>query len=155
MPPPLSIVHQRQLRDGFCLSACVQMVLQHMGIQRDQTSIARQMGLVEDVGVPLSRVTRLASVDVRVAIERESTFVRLEQVLASGLAPIAFVRTGELPYWQVDAAHAVVVIGSDSEQVTLLDPAMDASPRRLDHATFQLAWDGLDSTFAVLERVRV
>ncbi|MCB0174576.1 MAG: C39 family peptidase [Anaerolineae bacterium] len=38
----LSVPHRPQLADGYCLPACVQMVLSHLGIERDQTKLGKE-----------------------------------------------------------------------------------------------------------------
>ncbi|MBE7469862.1 MAG: hypothetical protein DPW09_20670 [Anaerolineae bacterium] len=42
MSNSLPIPHRPQLADGYCLPACVQMVLAYWGIERDQAELAVQ-----------------------------------------------------------------------------------------------------------------
>ncbi len=79
----LKVPHHRQIDDGYCLPACVQMVLQvpegggvdelyclpacvqmvlaYWGIERDQSSLAKQLGVIEGAGTPGSRLFLLVS----------------------------------------------------------------------------------------------
>lgn len=58
----------------------------------------------------------------------------------------------ESVHWQVEDAHAVVLVGLTSDTVYLNDPAFDAAPQTapLDH--FLLAWSELDYEYAVITR---
>lgn len=66
------------------------------------------------------------------------------------LAYVAFVKTGELPYWDEDCDHAVVVAGLDDEVVYLNDPAFPDAPVQVPRGDFDLAWLGRDEFFAAL-----
>lgn len=61
MPQPLSLPYHPQKAEGYCLAACAQMVLHYWGIVTDQHQLSVQLGVIAGVGVPASRITRLAS----------------------------------------------------------------------------------------------
>ena len=46
---PYSVPHRMQEQYGFCLPACVEMVLAYYGINRSQRSLAVELGVIEDV----------------------------------------------------------------------------------------------------------
>ena len=54
MLKPLPVPHYRQLNDGCCLPAWVQMVLAYWNIERRQQALARQLHMVPDAGTPAS-----------------------------------------------------------------------------------------------------
>lgn len=60
------------------------------------------------------------------------------------------MRTGELPYWEVDTPHAVIVAGIEGEQAYLFDPAIDTAPVTVNVGDLMLAWSYFDYTYAVL-----
>jgi predicted protein tyrosine phosphatase len=62
----LPVPHRRQLADGYCLPACVQMVLAYWGIERDQPDLARQLHMIAKAGTPGSRILSLASATLEV-----------------------------------------------------------------------------------------
>ena len=94
----LPVPHRRQLADGYCLPACVQMVLAYWGIKRDQPDLARQLQMIAKAGTPGSRVRLLASATLKVAY-RSGSLADLRAALSQGVPPIMLVYTGELPYW--------------------------------------------------------
>lgn len=57
----LPVPHRLQLADGYCLPACVQMILAYWGIEREQDDLAKQLQMVVGAGVPGNRVRLLAS----------------------------------------------------------------------------------------------
>ena len=59
--PKLHVPHHEQLGIGYCLPACVEMVLAHFGIESNQNDLARTLGMIKDVGVPAPNVVRLTS----------------------------------------------------------------------------------------------
>ena len=64
---------------------------------------------------------------------------------------IAMVQAGELPHWQGEAfQHAVVVVGYDSADVWILDPAAQPMPITVSIDEFIIAWGEVDFRFAVL-----
>jgi ABC-type bacteriocin/lantibiotic exporter with double-glycine peptidase domain len=64
MPQRLSLPYHRQKAEGYCLAACVQMVLHYWGILTQQDQLAEQMGVMPNIGVPASRIMRLASREI-------------------------------------------------------------------------------------------
>src|SRR5262245_49114014 len=109
--PNLTVPHRRQLDFGYCLPACIEMVLAYYGISRSQAEIATQLGLVKGVGAPASRVMRLASRSLRVA-HHKGDWPDLVAALESGVPPIVGVRTNQLPYWSEDTFHVVLLTGT-------------------------------------------
>lgn len=67
-----------------------------------------------------------------------------------GLPPIAFLKTGDLPYWLANTSPAVVVIGYDDDTVFLNDPMFDEAPQCVDWNSFLLAWSEQDYFFALI-----
>jgi len=63
---------------------------------------------------------------------------------------IAFVKTGELPYWKRSVDHAVVVAGIDDGYVYLNDPDLPTAPISVSLGDFDLAWLEHDEMYAVL-----
>ena len=114
----LSVPHYLQLDDGYCLPACVQMVLAYWGIAREQRAIAEKLGLIPGAGVPGSRLKTLSSKKLKVTYG-SGELVDLTKALEQAIPPIILVYTGELPYWEQATAHAVVLLGLDEQVVHL------------------------------------
>lgn len=74
----------------------------------------------------------------------------LRKHLQSGQPCIAFVKTGELPYWKRNIDHAIVVVGIDDTHIYLNDPDLPTAPTRVSIGDFDLAWLERDEMYAVL-----
>ncbi len=146
----LQVPHRLHLADGYCLPACVQMVLAYWGIEQDQHALALQMGTIPDSGTPGPRVKRLASRSLDVSYG-EGMMDDLRSALERGIPPIALVHTGELPYWDESTAHALVIVGMDDASIWVNDPGQLNYPIKVSLGDFQLAWDELVNRFVILE----
>ena len=146
----LNVPHHPQESDGYCLPACVQMVLDYLGIPYAQEQLARELSVRPPLGAPASNVLRLRS-DVLDVTFTSGNLSDLRTQLAQGSPPIVFVQAGELPHWQSHISqHAVVVVGLDEQTVQILDPAANSSPIPVPIGDFLLAWSELDYIYAVL-----
>jgi uncharacterized protein YvpB len=147
----LSVTHSRQETETGCLVACAQMVLSSLGIQRSQDDLARQMHSIPHVGTVGHNILNLQSPALCV-IYTQGTLELLHTWLAQEVPVIALVQTAELPYWSnVEAHHAVVVMGLDDENVYLLDPARDPDVITVSRGDFCLAWEEwMDGRCAVI-----
>jgi ABC-type bacteriocin/lantibiotic exporter with double-glycine peptidase domain len=150
MSKNLAIPHYPQLADGYCLPACVQMILAYQGIQRDQIDIAQQLKTNPQAGTPGPRLRLLASSDLKVTYE-EGIITDLELALKRGIPPIALVFTGELPYWNRSFAHAVVVLSIEDDVVLLHDPGLAQGNSLVSLGDFHLAWDEMGNLFGLIE----
>ena len=149
----LNVTHSRQETETGCLAACAQMVLGYLGIRRSQDDLARQMCSIPHVGTVGRNILDLQSPEVHVAYA-QGTLELLRAWLAQDVPVIALVQTAELPYWGgVEARHAIVVVGLDSENVYLLDPARDSGVITVSLGDFALAWEEwMDGRCAVITR---
>lgn len=146
----LSLPHHPQKADGYCLPACVQMVLAHLGVFRSQEQVARQLGTRPGLGTPHSNVVRLESPDLRV-VYGEGDLDMLRYHLERRAPVIVFVQAGEFPHWSGRTfRHAVVAVDLDDAFVYILDPASEADSIAVPQADFLLAWDEMDNTCAVI-----
>jgi len=83
-------------------------------------------------------------------IYQPGTLSEIYGYLNDGVPVLAFLRTGNLPYWQEDLAHAFVIIGSDERAIFVNDPAFKVSPQRIPVDYFMLAWSEFDYYYAVI-----
>jgi len=150
----LDVPHYRQLDDGYCLPACVQMVLAYLDLPSSQDRLARELDVRPPVGAPASNVIRLRS-DVLDVTFTAGSLDDLREHLAHSTPPIVFVQAGELPHWHGHISqHAIVVIGVDERDVHVLDPATGAAPISIPVGDFLLAWGELDYIYALVVRSR-
>jgi ABC-type bacteriocin/lantibiotic exporter with double-glycine peptidase domain len=147
----LNVTHQPQHKSSWCLPACVAMVSTYWGIPVRQVDVARWLG-TSDIGTPSSRTQRLTNQKYSV-IYGEGSLAILSGWLEQDAPLILFVRTGDLPYWKIDTAHALIVAGLDTEQATLIDPAVDAAYCVVPLGDLLLAWSHFDYTFAVVRPI--
>lgn len=150
MPELLPIPFHPQKADGYCLAACAQMVLDFWAIPLEQEQIASQLSVIPGVGAPAGRISRFSSDQMSVIYET-GEWETIPTWLDRRVPVIAMVQAGELPHWQGEAfQHAVVVVGYDSADVWILDPAAQPVPLRVSIDEFVLAWGEVDFRFAVL-----
>lgn len=147
--PWLNVPHLRQFKPGWCLPACVASVAAYWQRPLSQDDIARWVGTTW-IGTPSSRIQRLAQHGFEV-VYRTGSVVDLEGWLAQQTPCILFLRTSELPYWQVDTPHAVVLAGLEAESARLVDPDYEVAPVAVTVDELLLAWSHSDYTYAVLK----
>ena len=148
----LPVPHRTESLPGACLPACCQMALAFWGILESQTRIAVQIGHIEGAGTPARNVTRLSTFGVEVKWHEHGTVDDLQQATAAGQVPIVFLRTGELPYWDQDTPHAVVVTGVETGTLYVNDPAFEHAPIPVPVDDFWLAWDEFGCQWAAVRR---
>jgi ABC-type bacteriocin/lantibiotic exporter with double-glycine peptidase domain len=150
MMPNLPVPHRKQLDIGYCLPACLEMVLAYLGIERNQADLASQLDLIPGVGVPSSRVQRLVSHRLAVT-HTEGEPSHLLAALGQGHPIILNVMTRQLPYWSEDTYHALVFTGIEGNLATVNDPAF-GQPIMVSFAELVLAWDDAANLYTVLTR---
>ena len=128
------------------------MVLAFCGISRSQAEIAAQIEYVQGVGTPSRKITRLTVFGVEVEWKEAGKVDDLQQAIADGKAPVVFVRTGELPYWDQDTPHALVVVGIEANTVYVNDPAFKSAPILTPVGDFELAWEEFGRHWAIVRR---
>jgi hypothetical protein len=146
-----SVRHSRQLEDGYCLPVCAQMALAYLGISRSQKEIGRVLKLRRGFGAPASQIVNLSSRRTEVLYQVGGAINDILDWLRRDVPVIAFVQAGELPHWRgVLAQHAVLVVALDEQHINIHDPAMDHGPIEIPLDDFLLAWDEMDSRYAVI-----
>lgn len=144
----LDVPHRTQSKEAGCLPACAEMVLASFGHSMDQKDLARLLG-TSWLGTPSSNIRRLTTLGY-VVTYGETSLEEVATYLGQEIPVVAFVRTGDLPYWQTDTAHAVVVAGIDEYQVYVNDPCVAEAPQPVPKLAFLLAWARQDYTFAAI-----
>lgn len=114
-----------------------------------QDDLARWMG-TRTIGTASSRIQLMERRGFQV-LYRIGSLVELETRLKQDVPCILFVRTGELPYWQVDTPHAVVLAGLENEQAYLFYPAKETAPVAVLVGDLMLAWSYSEYIYAVLQ----
>lgn len=144
----LNVPHRRQTQQADCLAACAAMILDYLNRPIPYGRLLRLFG-IQSFGAPASRILRLSDMELSVTYQ-EGSVAGLEYHLQQGHPCIAFVYTGELPYWSEATNHAVVVVGLDDEFVYLNDPFFASAPQRVPLGDFILAWLARDYMYAVI-----
>ena len=152
-PSQIQIPHYQQIRDGYCLPACVQMILAALGIKRSQQDLGEVMGTDPESGTPGSRVLLLKSSSLDVDY-REAEWSFLVSCLARHVPVITLVNTKYLSYWKKATFHAVVIVGIDQaeEAVWIHDPDLRSGPTLLSRNEFEVAWVEMSSLSAIIEQ---
>lgn len=147
----LPVPFKSQLAEGYCLPACVEMVLAFYAIFLTQEQLARLFETEPPMGTPFPRITRLEKRGVVVEIGKYSTWDKLYTMLAAGKPCIAAVDLFFMPYAQVDSRHVVVVIGYDADMVFVLDPAEPGGVIQVAKDGFIAAWTEMECAYAVIQ----
>ena len=140
--------HCEQSRDGYCLPACIQMVLAYLGDERTEANLVKFLG-TKEYGTPIRHAERLNKDGYTVQI-RGSGRRELELFLKEGIPLIVRVWTAMLDYWRITTSHVVVVVGYDDAHVFLNDPAFAAAPQRVHWDAFLAAWAEYDETAVII-----
>lgn len=147
----LSVPHHLQLADGLCLPACAQMVLAYWGIRRTQNRLARQLQTIPGAGTPGSRLYNLASRNLDIYYG-DGTLEELRTALTQAIPPITLVNTKHFPHWQLETAHAVVVVAIDDNHVMVNDPGISQGQTLVTLGDFLLAWDEMANLYALIRK---
>lgn len=135
MNEPLDLPHSQQSAEGYCLPACVRMILAYWGIERSEAEVRRVLGS-RSFGTPSYAVERLSRWGMHVRYGEWSISQRIKS-LASRVPVIAFVRTAFLDH----VAHAVVLVGCEENQrFWMHDPAIPAGPTAVSWPGTLAAW---------------
>jgi len=143
----LPVPHFLQRYSADCLPACALMVLMYM---RRSVRYGRLMQILgtQEHGTPFSNIRHLDQLGVHVTIA-SGHLDQLYHHLTHNQPCIASVQTADLPHWDRQADHAVVVVGMDSQYVFLNDPAFEIAPIIVPLGDFDLAWLAKDEDFAI------
>lgn len=123
------------------------MVLDYLQIPVSYQRLLRLLR-VEYFGAFFRNLQHLETLGVSVLIE-QGDFDSLRKHIETGLPPLVPVVTGQLPYWNLDTHHVVVVTGIDDEIIYLNDPYFD-DPQEVPIEEFRLAWLAKESLYAVI-----
>ncbi|MFN8493014.1 MAG: peptidase C39 family protein [Caldilineaceae bacterium] len=145
----LPVAHVQQRGEGDCLVACVDMVLKYLNAPMNYQRLFKALRVNDEAGTPFPNIQRLERLGITVVFRRGS-LLQLYKFLQNGWPVIVPVKTQELPHWEMDTDHAVVVVGMDNQFVYLNDPAFPDAPIRVSHGDFDLAWLERDEYYAVL-----
>jgi len=145
----LNLQHQVQLEDSWCLPACASIVCSYWEQPIYQGDLARWFG-TSSIGTPAKNITALTKFGFEVTV-KDGSLELLRDLLLNNVPAILFVRTSDLPYWQVDTAHAIVIAGLDVDTVYIFDPAFEDTPKSVPIEEMMLAWSYFDYTLAIIK----
>lgn len=148
--PWLNVSHVLQTAESDCLVACVSMVLGYLGQPLAYDRIA-QILQTRWFGTPARNVLFLEQVGVRVVLQ-EQNLPAITNLLEADLPVIAFVDTADLPYWNEQTDHAIVIIGADADWVYVNDPYFHQAPQKITHTAFTLAQLKFDDLCAIITK---
>jgi hypothetical protein len=124
------------------------MALAYFGVNRSQEQIASQIGHIAGAGTPARNVTRLVVPGIEISYAANGSLEDIRRCLDRKQIPILFVRTGELPYWEDDIAHAVLVVGMEQATIWVHDPTFEKGPIPVPIDGLSLAWYEIGNTRA-------
>jgi ABC-type bacteriocin/lantibiotic exporter with double-glycine peptidase domain len=128
------------------------MVLAYWGIRRSQNTLARQLQTIPGAGTPGSRLHNLASHNLDIYYS-DGTLDALRTAIAQAVPPIALMNTKHFPHWQLETAHAIVVVAMDDNRVVMNDPGMNQGGTVVSLDDFLLAWDDMANLYGLIRKV--
>lgn len=119
-----------------CVTACVCMVMVHLGIEVDEATLRECCG-TDRLGTTVQTAVNCAeSYGLWAAVDDHATMADLATYIAEGIYPITYVNM--FPLDNLWVLHAVVVEAVTDEDITYLDPMVG---RRVAPASaFEQAW---------------
>ena len=147
----IKLQHFQQPRNGECLPACIVMVLAYQGQKIRYRRILRVLKTVKGLGTPSSNIRHLQQMGYRVTYQQGS-ISKLRRHLEQNEPCIVFVQTGDLPHWDANVQHAILVVGITETDVIIHDPEFAYSPIIVPIGDFDLAWLEHDELYAVIIR---
>lgn len=126
------------------------MVLAYLGHSIDEPTLAKLLD-TQPFGTLVRNVQHISALGFSVSFG-VSSWATLRAVVEQGIPVLVFVMTGHLTYWQLDVAHALVVVGMDEANVYLDDPWFDTAPQVSSIDNFLAAWAEFDHLAAVITR---
>lgn len=138
-PIILPVPHFYRPERGECLAASVAMVLAHYKININYTRILKVLAVQKTLGTPFPNIRKLTELGITVFYQRGSIY-ELYAHLQNGNPVIIPVKTQELPYWDENTDHAVVLVGMNSQMVYLNDPVFENPTIPVTQGDFDLAW---------------
>lgn len=149
-PILLSVPHRQQEKNGECLATCAAMILAHYHLPYRSRQLRKILRIQTEIGTPFSNVVNLEQLGLIVGYRQDGKFETLYRLLTYGWPCLVAVNTGELPYWQSNVGHVVVLVGMADDDVYLNDPAWPDAPMRVSIGDFYLAWYEQRLSYAVL-----
>lgn len=126
------------------------MVLEQIGHNSSYKKLYKRLKIGES-GTPFSYLRYLEKWGINVQFKR-GTIDELKKCCEKEITPIVLVRTGELPYWNENVSHAMVIVGVDQMNVYIHDPAFADAPKSVPVGDFDLAWLEMNEKMAILSR---
>lgn len=142
----------QQQNDLECLISCCQQVLRHLGIEKEDTWLWRQLQATTGEVTSFNNLIQLQnSLGLVVEMyEFKDDVLQFSSYLELSL-PIIVAVDADLPYeWPYYKEHAVVIIGYDDDNVYVNDPAQDETGLAVDMDIFLHAWARRGYQFAVI-----
>ncbi|VAW40724.1 hypothetical protein MNBD_CHLOROFLEXI01-4322 [hydrothermal vent metagenome] len=128
------------------------MTLQAIGTNMSYQNLLSILD-IHSWGTPHRNILKLSNLFSTIHVTyKQGEIIDLIRFLDANLSPIAFVWTGELPYWSIPTWHAIVLVGHDDDNFYVNDPAFSATAQPVSIDDFDLAWLAYDSYFAVIEK---
>jgi ABC-type bacteriocin/lantibiotic exporter with double-glycine peptidase domain len=126
------------------------MVLAYWGKNIDEARLATVLD-TEYYGTVASNIRRLEQFGFSVTYKIGAHWTEVTDHLENSVPVIALVQTGDLPYWQENTAHVIVLVGIEGDTVFANDPAFAVSPQKISIDDFILAWSEIDYRYAAIQ----
>ena len=124
----LPVTHRRQRHPADCVAACAAMALDYLNEPVEYDRLLRILRVEPEFGTAAFNIRLLEELGVTVIYRERGSLDEIRQHLENHLPCIAFLRTGDLPWWTWDTAHAVLIVGMNEWMASLGTRAPAGSP---------------------------
>lgn len=145
----LNVLPWRQRQPADCLAACTAMALTYLQVPFEYSALIALLD-IRFYGTAFSNLRKLEILGLHVSLGEWAGVEMFEQYLNTGLPVLVNVNTSELPYWNQETSHVVVVIGLEDDDIVVHDPFFDENPKRVPLKEFMLAWDDQYQRYGVI-----
>jgi len=147
--------HFKQEIKVSCVPAAAMIVLNYLGITVESEAYLRKILKTKITGTNFFNLGYLKdekdwNVDVRSELGTIST---VKNYLEKEKRPvIALVDTSPLNYWNLSAAHALVIVGFDEENIIVNDPFFENQEIKISITIFMEAWSVFQNLLVIIKK---
>lgn len=146
----MHVPHHKQELDYSCLAACVRMILAFYGKDHSESDLRKLLKTRIGGTSPSRLMWQLPTLGFDAVVETGS-LQSLSAYLNAGKPCIVHVWTPPLPHWEVEAIHALVVVGIGENTVLAHDPVLSSGPTAIPLEAFVKAWAATDYLMILIE----
>lgn len=135
--------HYKQELKASCVAASALIILDYLGCPAIDEAYLRKILKTKPIGTNIANLLFLKdekNFKVEVLLEYMSIQDLNEHLVDEQIPLIVLVDTSFLSYHDIKAAHAIVVVGFENDNIIVNDPWFDEKDKTIDLDEFKYAW---------------